>query len=98
VGLDYCTAPDCQLNYGPGCDGNKKPSGVDTSGIARPKLGKVQYGGVGIYDCVTKGDIALTFDDGPYNFTGALLDKLAVCEEPPSIPRLLDGKITDWHP
>ncbi|KAK8123514.1 chitin deacetylase [Apiospora kogelbergensis] len=77
VGLDYCTAPDCQLNYGPGCDGNKKPSGVDTSGIARPKLGKVQYGGVGIYDCVTNGDIALTFDDGPYNFTDVLLDKLA---------------------
>ncbi|KAK8848875.1 carbohydrate-binding module family 18 [Apiospora arundinis] len=74
---DYCTAPDCQLNYGPGCDGNKKPSGADTSKIARPKLGKVQYGGVGIYDCVTKGDIALTFDDGPYNFTDALLDKLA---------------------
>ncbi|KAK8092084.1 polysaccharide deacetylase [Apiospora hydei] len=76
-GLDYCTAPDCQLNYGPGCDGNKKPSGADTSGIARPKLGKVQYGGVGVYDCVNKGDIALTFDDGPYNFTDALLDKLA---------------------
>ncbi|KAK7918269.1 peptidoglycan-N-acetylglucosamine deacetylase [Apiospora marii] len=74
---DYCSAPDCQLNYGPGCDGNKKPSGADTSGIARPKLGRVQYGGVGVYDCVTKGDIALTFDDGPYNFTDALLDKLA---------------------
>jgi hypothetical protein len=20
-GTDYCTAPDCQINYGPGCDG-----------------------------------------------------------------------------
>ncbi|KAK8022208.1 peptidoglycan-N-acetylglucosamine deacetylase [Apiospora rasikravindrae] len=80
LGLDYCTAPDCQLNYGPGCDGNKKPSGADTSGIARPKLGRVQYGGVGVYDCVTKGDIALTFDDGPYNFTDALLDKLAAAD------------------
>ncbi|KAK8108643.1 polysaccharide deacetylase [Apiospora sp. TS-2023a] len=77
---DYCSAPDCQLNYGPGCDGNKKPSGADTSGIARPKLGRVQYGGVGVYDCVTKGDIALTFDDGPYNFTDALLDKLAAAD------------------
>lgn len=76
---DYCTAPDCQINYGPGCDGNQKPSGVDTSTIARPKLGKIQYGGVGIYDCVNSGDIAVTFDDGPWEYTNDLLDKLAVC-------------------
>ncbi|KAJ2980481.1 hypothetical protein NUW58_g6933 [Xylaria curta] len=75
-GADYCTSPDCQINYGSGCDGNQKPSGVDTSTIARPKIGKVAYGGVGIYDCVNDGDIALTFDDGPYNYTGDLLDKL----------------------
>ncbi|KAK4650139.1 hypothetical protein QC762_701975 [Podospora pseudocomata] len=75
-GIDYCSAPDCQLNYGPGCDGNKKPSGPDTSGVARPKLGSVLYGGAGIYDCVTSGDIALTFDDGPYLYTNDLLDKL----------------------
>ncbi|KAI0022011.1 carbohydrate-binding module family 18 [Xylariomycetidae sp. FL0641] len=78
--VDYCTAPDCQINYGSGCDGNQKPSGVDTSTIERPKLGKVQYGGVGIYDCVNKGDIALTFDDGPWNYTDDLLDKLAEYE------------------
>ncbi|GAW22409.1 hypothetical protein ANO14919_119460 [Xylariales sp. No.14919] len=76
-GADYCESPDCQLNYGSGCDGNQKPSGVDTSTIARPKLGKVAYGGVGIYDCVNDGDIALTFDDGPWNYTNDLLDKLA---------------------
>ncbi|KAK4178456.1 hypothetical protein QBC36DRAFT_368153 [Triangularia setosa] len=75
-GIDYCSAPDCQLNYGPGCDGNKKPSGPDTSGVARPKLGSVLYGGTGIYDCVTSGDVALTFDDGPYLYTNDLLDKL----------------------
>ncbi|KAK4242565.1 hypothetical protein C8A03DRAFT_40064 [Achaetomium macrosporum] len=75
-GKDYCTAPDCQMNYGPGCDANQKPSGADTSGVARPKLGKVLYGGAGIYDCVNPGDIALTFDDGPYIYTNDLLDIL----------------------
>jgi peptidoglycan/xylan/chitin deacetylase (PgdA/CDA1 family) len=38
----------------------------------------VLYGGAGIYDCVKAGDIALTFDDGPYIYTSALLDKLKV--------------------
>ncbi|KAI5928687.1 carbohydrate-binding module family 18 [Camillea tinctor] len=68
---------DCQINYGSGCDGNQKPDGVDTSDIERPKLGDVRYGGVGIYDCVNPGDIAVTFDDGPYNYTNDLLDKFA---------------------
>ncbi|KAI6376071.1 hypothetical protein MCOR25_002886 [Pyricularia grisea] len=70
----YCASPDCQINYGTGCDGLQRPSGTDTSNIARPHLGKVAYGGLGIYDCVTQGDIALTFDDGPYKYTGDLLD------------------------
>jgi peptidoglycan/xylan/chitin deacetylase (PgdA/CDA1 family) len=38
----------------------------------------VLYGGAGIYDCVNKGDIALTFDDGPYIYTNDLLDILKV--------------------
>ncbi|KAI1815877.1 carbohydrate esterase family 4 protein [Poronia punctata] len=76
-GREYCESPDCQINYGPGCDGNQKPSGVDTSTIARPKVGNVPYGGAGIYDCVNNGDIALTFDDGPWEYTNDLLDKLA---------------------
>ncbi|KAI0014063.1 carbohydrate esterase family 4 protein [Xylariaceae sp. FL0662B] len=76
-GEEYCTSPDCQINYGPGCDGNQKPDGTDTSTIERPKLGKIAYGGVGIYDCVNDGDIALTFDDGPYDYTDDLLDKLS---------------------
>lgn len=83
---EYCTSPDCQLNYGSGCDGNQKPSGVDTSTIARPKLGSVTYGGAGIYDCVNDGDIALTFDDGPWDYTNDLLDKLAVCKSSPRLP------------
>lgn len=36
------------------------------------------YGGVGIYDCENDGDIAITFDDGPYEYTEDLLDLLAV--------------------
>ncbi len=80
---DYCSAPDCLINYGSGCDGNQKPSGLDTSAVPRPHVGSVMYGGLGIYDCVTKGDIAVTFDDGPYNYTSDLLDKFAVgCRVP----------------
>ncbi|RKU48026.1 hypothetical protein DL546_007354 [Coniochaeta pulveracea] len=74
-GSDYCTSPDCQINYGPACDGNRKPSGVDTSSVPRPKLGSVSIGGNGIYDCVNPGEIAITFDDGPYLYTNDLLDK-----------------------
>ncbi|KAK0711196.1 hypothetical protein B0H67DRAFT_279837 [Lasiosphaeris hirsuta] len=72
----YCNAPDCQINYGSGCDGNKKPAGEDTFSVPRPKLGTTLYGGAGIYECVKVGDIALTFDDGPYLYTSDLLDKL----------------------
>jgi len=57
---------------------NQKPAGADTSGVARPKLGSVLYGGAGVYDCKRTGDIALTFDDGPYLYTNDLLDKLKV--------------------
>ncbi|KAM7215718.1 hypothetical protein V8F06_008912 [Rhypophila decipiens] len=72
----YCSAPDCQINYSSACDGNKKPAGADTANIARPKLSNILYGGAGIYDCVNDGQIALTFDDGPYIYTNDLLDKL----------------------
>ncbi|KAK5664199.1 hypothetical protein OQA88_415 [Cercophora sp. LCS_1] len=57
-------------------ENNKKPVGEDTFPVARPKVGSVLYGGAGIYECVKNGDIALTFDDGPYIYTEALLDKL----------------------
>jgi peptidoglycan/xylan/chitin deacetylase (PgdA/CDA1 family) len=40
-------------------------------------IGNVTYNGEGISNCVNDGDIALTFDDGPFNFTGHLLDVLA---------------------
>ncbi|TKW50087.1 Chitin deacetylase [Colletotrichum tanaceti] len=71
---EYCSAPDCQINYGPGCDGNQKPSGPDTANDARPLKGSIPYGGLGIYDCENDGDVAVTYDDGPYIYTAAMLD------------------------
>ncbi|KAF4636942.1 hypothetical protein G7Y89_g1142 [Cudoniella acicularis] len=76
MGEDYCTSPDCQFNYGPACDANKIPSGTNTSSIQRNKVGSVLYGSAGIYDCVQAGDMALTFDDGPFIYTSHILNLL----------------------
>ena len=57
---------------------NQRPTGRDTSAVPRPPLGDVRISGAGIYDCVNAGEIALTFDDGPYLYTSDLLDKFAV--------------------
>ncbi|KAH3920201.1 hypothetical protein HBH56_001280 [Parastagonospora nodorum] len=73
-GQDYCQAPDSQFDYGPGADANKLPSGGSTRNIARTKLGSVPYGGEGIYVCEKAGQIAITYDDGPYIYTNDLLD------------------------
>ncbi len=67
---------------------NQKPSGPDTAQVPRPKQGNVLYGGAGIYECVNIGDIALTFDDGPYIYTGDLLDKLKVSMRLETVSRL----------
>ncbi|KAI0025472.1 carbohydrate-binding module family 18 [Xylariomycetidae sp. FL0641] len=77
TGSDYCSAPDCLTDYGPACDANKVPSGANTSTIARPTLGKILVGGAGIYDCIPPGVVALTYDDGPGEYTSDLLDLLA---------------------
>lgn len=76
-GFLYCSAPSCQIEYGPACDANVRPSGSDTTNIARPALGRIPYGQA-IYHCEQYGDIALTYDDGPYTYTEDLLDLLAV--------------------
>jgi Polysaccharide deacetylase len=73
-GLDYCTAPDCQINYGTGCDDLKEPPGPKTTAVTRTKVGSVPYGGVGIYDCTAPGVVAITYDDGPYIYTSHVLD------------------------
>ncbi|KAH7088502.1 hypothetical protein FB567DRAFT_340322 [Paraphoma chrysanthemicola] len=72
---DYCYAPGCDYKYGPGCPDNAVPAGTDTSSIARTKVGSVAYGGAGIYNCVTPGTVALTYDDGPQKvLTAHILD------------------------
>ncbi|KAF2501822.1 glycoside hydrolase/deacetylase [Lophium mytilinum] len=76
-GIDYCYSPGCQYQYGPACPDNATPAGAETSTIPRPALGRVPYGGVGIYECTTPGTVALTFDDGPYIYTSKVLDVLA---------------------
>lgn len=75
TGGEFCTAPGCLLAYGPACDGNTRPSGADTSNLPRPKFGSIPYG-VDITSCTVPGKMGLTFDDGPYIYTAALLDLL----------------------
>ncbi|KAI1386959.1 carbohydrate-binding module family 18 [Hypoxylon trugodes] len=77
---DYCRAPDCLFDYGPACDANKVPSGANTSTLTRSTLGNIAVGGAGIYDCKNEGEVALTFDDGPAQYTSDLLDLLAKYE------------------
>lgn len=75
---DYCYSPGCDYAYGPGCPENITPAGTNTSSIARTKLGSVSYGGEGIYNCVTPGTVAITYDDGPQKtYTSHILDVLA---------------------
>ncbi|KAH8194693.1 hypothetical protein TruAng_011148 [Truncatella angustata] len=75
AGTSFCSAPDCQLYFGPACDANQIPTGQDTSKVPRPLLGTVPYG-VSISHCTVNGKVALTFDDGPYIYTSELLDTL----------------------
>jgi peptidoglycan/xylan/chitin deacetylase (PgdA/CDA1 family) len=74
---EACQAPDCQFRFGPACDANKIPTGQNTSTLTRTKVGSIAYGGVGIYPCNRKGDVALTYDDGPFSYTNDLLSLLA---------------------
>ena len=70
-------APDCQFQYGSGCDSNKWPQGKSTSTIPRPLTSvDIPYGGEGIWQCTVPGTVALTFDDGPWWFTSGVLDVL----------------------
>ncbi|KAK4446316.1 hypothetical protein QBC34DRAFT_151174 [Podospora aff. communis PSN243] len=75
TGGAFCSAPACQLSYGPGCDGNQVPAGATTANVPRPRFGHVPYG-VDISHCSVRGKVALTFDDGPYIHTAKLLDTL----------------------
>lgn len=68
------------MDFGPFCDANAIPSGTNTSTIGRPKVGSVLYGSSGIFDCANPGDMALTFDDGPYIYTSGILDLMSTYE------------------
>ncbi|KAM0263148.1 hypothetical protein ACHAQJ_001301 [Trichoderma viride] len=74
-GFLYCSAPACQLEYGPHCDANRRPDGLDTEDWPRPHVGDVPYGKA-IFHCTKPGVVALTFDDGPWKYTEELLDVL----------------------
>ena len=75
TGINYCQSPACLFQYGPACDANQIPPGTNTTSVPRPRLGSLPYGQA-IYHCTTPGHVALTFDDGPYIWTGDLLDIL----------------------
>lgn len=87
TGYLYCSAPACQIEYGPACDANVRPNGPDTINIARPKIGDIPYGEA-ISRCGRNGDIALTYDDGPFTYTEDLLDLLQVSDPPTDHPPL----------
>ncbi|RFN53728.1 putative chitin binding protein [Fusarium flagelliforme] len=72
----YCTSPQCQMAYSNGnCDGSKKPKGETTANTPRSTSGKAPYN-IYITNCTNPGTVALTFDDGPYKYTGQVLDVL----------------------
>lgn len=74
-GYDYCSSPACQVDFSDSCDGNIRPSGPDTKHVDRSKHGSVPYG-QGVYHCEKYGVIALSYDDGPYEYTADLLNLL----------------------
>ncbi|RAH69126.1 chitin deacetylase CDA6 [Aspergillus aculeatinus CBS 121060] len=72
---DHCSSPDCQIDYGY-CDAHMTPGGSSTEDIPRPLDGAALYGPNIIRSCTVPGTVALTFDDGPKEFTKDLLDLL----------------------
>jgi len=47
----HCAAPDCLIDFGPGCDANRSPGGPSTADIPRSKNSALMYGGSGIFKC-----------------------------------------------
>jgi peptidoglycan/xylan/chitin deacetylase (PgdA/CDA1 family) len=65
----------CLVDYGLACDGTQWPPGFNTSTTPRPKLGSVPYG-TKLFSCTEEDTLALTYDDGPTQWTSDLLDIL----------------------
>ena len=64
----------CQRGFG-WCDSEHQPKGYNTSEDARPVVGEVPYGQL-ITKCTVPRTIALTYDDGPTDNSGEILDIL----------------------
>lgn len=67
--------PECLVDSGLACDGTPWPPGFNTSVTPRPELGDVLYGAT-TRSCTVNNTIALTYDDGPSQWTPDLLDIL----------------------
>ncbi|KAI1401151.1 carbohydrate esterase family 4 protein [Hypoxylon fuscum] len=57
-------------------DPEDEPRGPSLWDMSRDKVGGVPYGGRGIFKCNNPGQIALTFDDGPWEYTESILEEL----------------------
>lgn len=77
TGWSYCSSPNCQFDWSDSCDASIRPLGEPTLDVPRPRIGNVTYDPKGVQVCKNPGSLALTFDDGPYNYTSHLLDVLA---------------------
>ncbi|KAL7269233.1 hypothetical protein RUND412_008116 [Rhizina undulata] len=70
-------AQGCQSAFGTcGWPADDDPPTYNTSGVSREKVGSIPYAPLSIYSCTVPGTVALTFDDGPYIYTLAMLDVL----------------------
>ncbi|KAL6909232.1 carbohydrate esterase family 4 protein [Trichoderma evansii] len=69
---EYCAGSQCQLDYSDSCDSQISPPGESTESVARTHVGDVPYAST-ITQCNNPGHVALTFDDGPYEYTDKLL-------------------------
>ncbi|RYO40834.1 hypothetical protein AA0113_g1654 [Alternaria arborescens] len=72
---NHLGVPMCLEEFGLACDGSKWPPGFNTSATPRPRLGDVPYGKK-FRSCTVEGTLALTYDDGPSQWTPDLLDIL----------------------
>jgi peptidoglycan/xylan/chitin deacetylase (PgdA/CDA1 family) len=72
---NHLGVPMCLEEFGLACDGSKWPPGFNTSATPRPRLGDVPYGKK-FRSCTVENTLALTYDDGPSQWTPDLLDIL----------------------
>ena len=74
-GRAYCASPGCLAAFGL-CDSEAIPAGYSTTNTSRTLFGSVDYDN-DIYHCKQPGTFALTYDDGPGEYTSDLLDSLS---------------------